>query len=756
MEHQVVDAEREEGGGALSLERAFLAVRKRWKLVVALPLVAAATVAALVAVMPNRYDASAIVQIDPRQKSITNIDPVVPDLNGDQASIESEVEIIKSRPIVLRVIDTLDLRDDPEFRAPTLIDRLKGWAGMPSKPESDLDVGRAAPTPPDGIGDLINPGEPGKSRPERDEIAVAFLDRLKVTRVRNTLLIDIRFSASDAVKAARIANTIAEVYLADQLESKSRANATAGAMLERKIEEMRNKVAEAEHKVEQWKAAHGVFDTQGQVLSELQLTRLMEQAVIARNATTEAKSRYEQAQKLARMGDRGTALEAVLKSEMIRLLKEQLSNSTRKAAELGTKYGPRHPDIQKVRAEIAQTSAQIDAEIERQIANLKNEAETAERREHELADSLADLKRGQVEIKGAGVALKDLEREATTTKQLFEALLTRYKQTTETQNFQLPDARIIEKADAPLFPASPRRKQLVLIGTGGGFVLSIALCLLLELMAPGIGRPEDVERALDVAHISSTPAVLDDGMQEMHLTKAVRLIVAEPSGGYADAIRSARRELDARRKSRAPRIILVASSLPGEGAEIFASNLAHHYAMTGGRPLLVDGDMRLQTLTRQLAPQRQIGLLDQIVNRRPVEAAILRDGVTGLHFLPSAGPLPPKLSVPEVLSSDDAADALYALKQRFDTIIVSAPPLLPVLDTRILADYCDQIVFAMAWQKTPKQIAKRALKLLGINEQKVTGAVLTGVAEEALEPMGGISMLLARADDSYARSRPAA
>jgi polysaccharide biosynthesis transport protein len=159
--------------------------------------------------------------------------------------------------------------------------------------------------------------------------------------------------------------------------------------------------------------------------------------------------------------------------------------------------------------------------------------------------------------------------------------------------------------------------------------------------------------------------------------------------------------------------------------------------MTGSRPLLIDGDMRLQLLTRQLANQRQRGLLDQVLAGQPLEAAILRDGVTGLNFLPAIGPGPAQGSIPETLNSQALAEALGGLKARFDTIIMAVPPLLPVIDGRILADHADQIVFVVAWQKTPKQLAKSALKTLGLNSSKLAGVILNDVAPEALNETRG-------------------
>jgi len=139
----------------------------------------------------------------------------------------------------------------------------------------------------------------------------------------------------------------------------------------------------------------------------------------------------------------------------------------------------------------------------------------------------------------------------------------------------------------------------------------------------------------------------------------------------------------------------------------------------------------MKALTRQLAGQSLRGLLDQIASHQPVDEAILRDGVTGLHFLPASGPAPIPLSVPSALRSPALADAIATLREHFETIILSAPPLLPVSDARVLADLSDQIIFVTAWHKTPRQLARKALTSLGVNQRKVVGAVLTDVADEA-------------------------
>lgn len=722
------DADEETGGPGLDFVLAV--ARRRWRLIAAVALVAVVASVALAYLLPIRYEASAVVQIDPRRKSIANIDPVIADIKADTATIESEVEILRSRAIALKVIDALGLRPKLEADANTWWVRLARALSMRSEPHRK-------PRTAVSIDNLVVP-QPGAREPERDPAVTAFLDTIRVQRVRVTLLIEIKVTADDPVMAARIANAMAEVYLASQLEAKAKANSMATGLLEEKLDSLRKRVGEAERRVEQYKALHRIFDAEGQSLAEKQLARMMEQTVLARNTTAEARAKYELAQKLMRAGDGGTTLVEVLQNATVRQLKEQAAAVSRREAELMTKYGPKHPEIQKVRAELHEAQAHLRREIERVVENLRNEYEVANGREKDLAASLAAMKSQQVADKDAGVDLKEFEREAATSKQLFEALLARYKQTSETQGLQLPDAHIVERADVPIYPSAPKRKLILLFGLFGGMCLGGAIALALELLADGVGRPEDVERELDLAHLTSLPRLATSGAMFVDPMRTVRQIVADPGGAFAEAIRGARREIDIKGQVGAPRVVLVASSLPNEGSGIVASNLAHHYGLSGRRVLLIDGDLRRSTLTRQLAPQRMTGLVEALVTGAPVERAILRDATTGLHFLAASGPAPVAASPPELLESRVMTEAIARLKSQFDTIVIDAPPLLPVVDGRILADLADQIVLVMVWRRTPKQLARKALNALGRNKSKIAGVIVAEVDPAAIADDRGL------------------
>lgn len=730
---------QENAGGAFSVDRVLSAVRRRLKIVIAMPIIAAALSVLFAMSLPTRYDASAVVQIDSRKKTISNLEGVLSELKADGAVVDSEEEIIASRLIALKVIDILKLREDPEFSRPPLWRRTLTMLGLraPDLPTPTPPLSELGPTVNiDPLTGMLGPDKPGQTQPVPDEVAVAFAERLKVTRVRKTLLIDIRFSAETAVKAAKIANTVAEVYLAEQLRQKHEVTDHAAKLLKQKLDSLRTEVTEAEHRVAQFKAENDIIDSEGQILGEKQLARLMEQTVIARNNTAEARAKFDLVQRLATTGSDVGDIADVLQSHTIRLLKEQYAKATGRQAELATRYGPRHPEMQKIAAEVSEAHAQLDIEIKRLVSNLHNELQVAERRERDLNESLNSLKGDDALSKSVGVKLKELQRDADSTKSLYESLLARYKQTVETQSLQLPDARIVEQADAPLFPAAPKRKQIVILATFGGGALGLMIAVFIEFFTFGIGRPEDVERVFELAHLASLPAAASDEPPRAAL-QDMRIMVAEPTGTFAEAIRAMRREVDVRRAFDGPRIVQIAAALPGEGGSIVASNLALHYALTGARVLLIDGDLRRAHLTRELAAGRRYGLADAIANGFAPESLILRDTSTGLNFLPALGPAPTTLAAAEILSSQSTAHALHRLKSQFDLVVVDAPPLLPVIDGRILADHADQIVFVMSWRRTPKQLARRALSSLGFNQSKLVGVVVNQVDAEILADQHG-------------------
>ncbi len=722
------EGDDEERGNAFSLPEILSALRQRLTLILAAAASIAALTAAVVANIPNRYEAVASVQIDQRQKEIVGIKGVISDLKADAATVDSEVEVIKSRQIVHRVIEQLRLQNDWEFVGVSTFQAVLIRLGLVRAPFKLLE-----PTGPKSIADLLEPSREPSLEPIRDEIGRAFEQRMKVVRVRTTLVIEIHFSSADPLKAARIANAIADTYLQMQIEQKTRAMVDASSRLDDTIRTVREKVSIAERAIERFKSEHDIFDADGHLLVDRQLAREMEALVLARNRTGAARARYEQARRMMVDGEGNESLADVLQSNTVRLLRDEMTKALRKQAEAGTKYGPKHPEMQKIAADVAKAQSELGTEITKIIKNLKTEFDVAGDGEREQNSRLDLLKVQIATSRDKQWRLRELEREANASKQLYEALLTRNKQTVETQGLQFPDARVVERADVPLYPMAPKRKQLVAIGGGAGLVLGLAFALLLEMGGSSFARGRDVERVLELDHLGSVPgpetthSLINDPM------RAVRLMIAEPRGLFAEAIRGVRHELDNRIDRRETQVILITSSLPNEGRSVIAANLALHYASGGTRTLLIDADLRKGGMSQDMGLADQTGLIDVLAGGQNIEDVILHDRIAGLYVMSAARRPDFMIDAASLFESLQFKRILEQLRSQFEVIIIDAPPLLPVVDARVIAQQADSIVFVAAWRRTPRQLAKEAIKTLGPSAAKIVGAVVNQVDHVLME-----------------------
>lgn len=706
-------------------------LRARIRLILACVLFGTLAAATVAWIIPSKFVATALIYIDSRKTTIVDMDEVVSGPKLDSVTMESEVELIQSSAVIARVVDDLSLWKDREFIHPErLTDRIARRLGLVKQISEPEDDGQR-PVEPELSAEQI---ERNKAR------AIATLSSMLSAHRRGySYLIEISYASRRAWRAAEVANAVAEAYLRDQVEAKMRAAEMATAWLDRRIEELRTRVYTAERAVERFKSENSLVDTEGHPLDERELSRQMDQLIAARGATAQARAKYEQMLSYADSDFARSSNADVLANLTVVGLKGELAKARRALAELRTRYGDKHPSIQKALADVSTAEQQLKAEINRVIANLRNEYEVASGREAELEKSVDALKSNSASLNQAMVRLRELEREAAASRSVYEAFLKRAQETAQQQNLQLPDGRVVERAVPPAAPNSPKRMKLTLMGLAGGLGLGLVLAVLIELMSPTLVRSEQIESALRTRHLATVPALSNLGPHDDPLHGLRRIMIA-PGSMFAETVRAMRVGLENARQSTAPRLVLVASALPGEGRTVIASNLAHHYAMTGAKTLLIDCDLRLAGLTRRFQPDARRGLLECLTGDATIREAIGVEQASGLHFLPAAGDGGSTGAAAELLASAGMARIVNSLKDEFDIIIADCPPLLPVVDTRILAEHADQILFVLRWRMTPRALAQRALKSLAANAGKVVGVIVNSVAEKQLAESTGRSL----------------
>jgi succinoglycan biosynthesis transport protein ExoP len=698
-------------GHAFDLRTFWLTLCWRARLIGGITLATVVLAAAALIVIAPKYQATAVVMVDPRQLHVTDTPTVLTGIGADAAAVESQVEIITSTALARKVITAMKLEDDPEFARPSWSDEISS-----------------------ALHTLLG-GDGGALQRTKEQRLISNLQKnLTVRRRGQTYVLEINFYAKEAAKAARIANAVAQAYLADQREVNSSTTATASEWLDARMEGMRERLRRSDEAVENYRSSHNIVDvTQGNKLLNRQIEDLTQQIALARTYTADARARMEQVEHAARHNDDPSTLNEVLQSPVITNLRSQYTDAARTVSEYSTMYGERYPALTVVRARLADVRRQINDEIARILAGVHNDYQTAVNRQTTLETALAGLKDQFAAADQAEIKLHELERDAQANRDLFEQFLNRAKQTSEQQSLQIADARIVAPALPPLKPSRPAMSLLLGAAACGGLLLAIAIALLMEQMRQGFRSLREAAQFLSLPALGMLPTQPDDAEEARNWRgsppkadaggKACRFALRYPRSAYARQLRAIQARLfDDMTTSK---IITVASAVPGEGKSTFACNFALAAADIGMRTLLIDGDIYTGT-TGLMFGARKAGLSEVLNEQISLRQALAKDPVTGLCVLGARGPS--RAAQPETIDAARLEALLRQCRNEFDLVVLDTPAILPVGGITPYLKGADCAVLVVAWDGTPRQAVSEALDLLDMDAEKVAGVVLNKVS----------------------------
>ncbi|WPL11517.1 GumC family protein [Thiorhodovibrio litoralis] len=695
-----------------------------------------------------RYTASALLTLQTRSEAVVDIQAVMSGLSADASVIRTELDIISSRRLVGQLVDKLDLVKDPEFNPSLRADTsLLQYLDPRTYLSSDWLLAL-------GLGGETEPlTEEERRERERARVIGNVTGALSVSNPTLSYTIQIAFESEDPKTAALLANTLAELYLDDQLEAKFEATQRATDWLSTRIAELRTRVLAAEQAVQAYREEHSIIESvrEGATISEEQLAKLNIDLVTARTQLAEAEARYRQVR--VRGGASAAALGEVLQSPLIQRLGGQEAEVRRKAAEISERYGPRHPDVINVRSELNDIRRKINEEIGKITQNVENEVEVAKARVAALTENLDQLKAESSELQQSRIELRELEREAESSRVLLETFLSRFKETSNQEDLQQADARIISDAEVPSAPSFPNKKLILAVALVLSLMLGLGLAFLLEALDNGYRTPEQLEKTL---HIKALGMVLKLGSLKLKGQSPDEYVISKPTSAYGEALRSVYTSLAfAAGKNIKPKRILVTSSLPGEGKSTFCLSLARLLARAGNnRVLLIEADLRRGKISKTLyGPEpsaKAKPFLDYLTGEVPDwRACVQQDGPSGLHVIAATG----KIEHPQtLLQSDNMQRLLTESAQAYDLILIDSPPLLAVADALVLSHQVDGTVFIVKWESTAREAVKNALALLRKAHAPELGAVLTqvNIKRHAYYGYGDYASYYGRYGDYYA------
>jgi succinoglycan biosynthesis transport protein ExoP len=700
---------------------------------------------AYILVSVPRFTAEAFVLVDPTKARQYETRAPTSETVVESALVDSQVEIARSGRVVLRVIRDLKLDGDPELSTavPSLTGTLLSLLSRLRSASGDWGVPAAPPSLRSELLSLLRPASEAESNRASGGMSghavEAFRRNLSVRRLGLTYVLQISFTSQDRKKAALIANQVALAYVNDGLEAKYDDVKLAEEWLEKRSEELRTQALAAERAAQRFRTEHRIVETERGPVDEQQLSELNSQLVLARAHTAEDQARLDYIEGIIRKQDAEAVVMDALRNDVISRLRSRMLDAKQAESELTRRFGEGQGTAVQLHEEVEGLKRSIFDELKRIAEGYRSDYEVAKSRENSLAASLKELVSRNLATDESRVMLHELERDAQTSRTVYEAFLTRRKEAAQQQSFPIAEARIITAAEPPNIRSYPRTTLILGAALCFGALAGVAAGLMRDNMDRTFRTAQQAERETGLNCLAMVPRVagkLIEARKTLHgdISGAGhalrRYAVQEPCAALSDVMRSVKVALDAARSECKIRVVGVVSTLRHEGSTTIAGALAHVTAEAGHRVLLIHADLRKCAAVGTDVDSPQRGLGDVILGGHRLQDVVLHDPDTSLSVL-GAGSLAVANPTP-VVASPEMRELLEHETNGYDLIILDLPPLTAAVDGRAIAPIVDAFVLVIAWGQTPRDIVLRAISGADMVYQRTLGCILNRVDVKAM------------------------
>lgn len=719
-----------------STARAELTLRECWYAILQRRWLIAAIASAVLAItaigsflQTPQYRAKALIQV--ARGKINLLEDVASEdaRAGYDSFYATQQEILRSRNLARRVIDDLELWLHPLFQ---------------------------------GGGDVQDTG----SAQFRVEHTRRILEgMLRISPVQETQLIEIEYTTPDPELSARLANSLARQYIIYSGESASGVGRSTSAFIRGKIDQLQQEIDERQAQLQAYTEKEDlVMMDERDNMTVQRLKELSQELTQAQAERVVAEAHYESLKQLD-----VDSFPEILQNGTVQNLKRQSAELQGRYAELSIKFKPNYPELQRTKSALEEVNRRLDQEMrdvaKKVLAAAQVRYESALNRERILRRAVESQKQEARDLSTVAADYQSLKMELDNKQQILEELLRRQSETGLSADLgelqPLMTVRLVDEAVAPTRRYKPNLRLNLSLGAALGLVLGLALAFFLKYWDTSLYSPEDLRQHVSLPLLGVIPRHIDgDALIQWQVNEQPESDrdtedSMTPTG--LDALKGLLGAKVSRRASRAgaaprlgeqlkflrdslllssgeapPRIILVTSSIGGEGKTFIACHLAACLTELGRNVVLVDADLRVPKLQEVFhLPDDSVGLTSLLAGqekftatertRAPGEDCIHRSLVPDLSVI-LAGPRSPAPA--ELLRSSALEDLLQQLRKQFDFVVLDSAPLLPVVDSHVLVKQCEAAVLVTRSGYTPRQAVSSSKDLIERKRGKFTGVVL--------------------------------
>lgn len=678
--------------GIIDLNAVWLAFNRRLiPILFSIVIVTVLTVVAYMMADPV-YTATARVGLDRQSSDVLKVGVEKGGVVIDSSSVDTEVQVLRSPAMAEAVVKRLKLDSRPGFGQ-----SVDGAAVAPA-----VAMRRAI--------DRVRNG-------------------LDVKRDGTSYVIAVGYSSGDPQVATDIVNATISAYVAGQRTAKVSERSEEVRQLSERMGKLRSEVISAETAVAQYRAATNLVD--------ITKDRTSAQQALSALTTELAAAQADQAAADARAAASRTGTTTnLLQNPVVNQLVTRQAQLRAERNEMAGRYGDRHPSLAAIDSQLRDVSASIDSETRRVRTSIQSEADIARQRAGSVQRSIAKEQSELLAGNRASVKLAELERNAESSRQLYQAFLDRYRGALATLGSERSNSYIVAEALTPRMPTSPNLKAYMVGGIVIALISAVLVTLILEFLERGFRSRSEMEKGLAIRTIGSIPdlrTVKEVPLRPSGPMDAADYLLQHENSVFTESFRSIRTTLRLAQSGQRPRSLAITSSIANEGKTTAAICLARSAARSGLKVVLVDCDLRRRASSRSMATKISVGLADVLQGVAPLEKALVLDSASGAYLLPQREADGADY---DAIASESMRNLIEQLKARFDLVILDTAPVLPVAESRAVCAMADKTLLVVRWRSTPAAAAALALRELELSDADVAGSILALVNIRGRAGMG--------------------
>jgi len=608
---------------------------------------------------------------------------------------ETQFKILDSRPMVLRLIKTLNLQEHPEYK--------KLAARYANKSPQEIE----------------------------DKYIKYFTENLQIKPLRKTYLVDVSYMSSDKQLAQEVPNALYRQYIKFSMETRGQSYAMIKEWLESELQKLATKVEESERKLYKHGQEKDFLSLEGKdniiVTKYVELSALLTKAQATR---TQKEAQYRQ------IKTKGLDAPLVINNLLVQKLREEAISQEAKVQSMGKIYDVNYPAYRVEQAKLKEQNSRLNQELQRIKSSVESDYEASLKAENLLREALDTQKKDVTGLQNNLVQHHILQRDMKTNEQLYQALLARMKETSVTSTMVTSNVAVIAPAELPIKPYRPDPWLYLSLGAGLGLVFGVGLAFIKDYFDNTVNTTEEMQRISRIPLLGIVPHMTLDKIESREMLKGTEkfepalVTLDHPGTLLTEAIYNLRTAIMFSLPGGPPGTILVTSASANEGKTTISVNLAASLAMDGSRVLLIDADLRKPSIHKIMGYPVKPGLTDFLAGYAS-RAEILHSTSNPNLFVITAGTISPQPI--ELLASQGFKDLLRSLKEEFEHLVIDAPPILGLADGRIISSTVDGVLLVAKHHSTRKEALRFTVQFLSQVHAPLLGGVLTMVLRDGVE-----------------------